>query len=140
MSKNKCQLEHANINVRNLDEAKRFLTTAFPDFKVRRDAGPDEEKPWIHIGTDSTYIALSRATEHGAAANYRGPGINHLGFVVDDIDDIKQRLSAAGYKEGIVCEPHPYRKRLYFHDADGLEWEFIQYLSDDPGERNDYTL
>ncbi len=28
----------------------------------------------------------------------------------------------------------------HFYDADDLEWEFVEYLSDDPTKRNDYTL
>jgi hypothetical protein len=35
---------------------------------------------------------------------------------------------------------HPYRKRVYFYDPEGNDWEFIQYLSQDPAERNDYKL
>jgi hypothetical protein len=29
---------------------------------------------------------------------------------------------------------------VYFYDADGNDWEFVQYTSDDPAERNDYEL
>ena len=32
----------------------------------------------------------------------------------------------------------PYRKRVYFTDPEGNDWEFVQYSSDDPLERNDY--
>ena len=32
---------------------------------------------------------------------------------------------------------HPYRKRVYFYDPDGNDWEFIQYLSDEPSKRHD---
>ncbi len=28
---------------------------------------------------------------------------------------------------------------IYFLDAEDLEWEFVEYLSDDPKERNDYS-
>jgi catechol 2,3-dioxygenase-like lactoylglutathione lyase family enzyme len=139
MRESHCKLEHANIGVRDFDEAVRFLTTAFPEFEIRHDARSDEENPWMHIGTDSMYIALMKAADGDSRANYTGPGVNHLGFVVDDADDLKQRLLAAGYQEGFIADPHPHRKRIYFHDADGLEWEFVQYFSDDPDERNDYS-
>jgi len=39
----------------------------------------------------------------------------------------------------MVPEPHPYRKRVYFSDRTGFEWEFVQYFSDEPKERNDYS-
>jgi hypothetical protein len=35
---------------------------------------------------------------------------------------------------------HPHRLRAYFYDEDGIEWEFIEYLSNNPSERNDYTF
>lgn len=34
----------------------------------------------------------------------------------------------------------PYRKRIYFFDGDGNDWEFIQYLTDDLAKRHDYTI
>ena len=51
----------------------------------------------------------------------------------------KRRLEEAGYAEGFVPDAHPHRLRMYFLDADGLEWEFVYYYSDDPAERNDYS-
>jgi hypothetical protein len=70
------------------DEAIRFLTTAFPEFRIRgRGGAAGGEDEWVHVGTDETYLALSRAgaSPPGRAA-YRDPALNHLGFVVDDAD------------------------------------------------------
>jgi hypothetical protein len=39
-----------------------------------------------------------------------------------------------------VAAEHPHRWRVYFHDPDDREWEFVQYLSASPSERHDYTL
>ena len=36
------------------------------------------------------------------------------------------------------AEAHRHRKRAYDHDRAGLEWEIIEYLSDDPAEFNAY--
>lgn len=30
--------------------------------------------------------------------------------------------------------------RVYFYDPEGNDWEFVQYFSDDPAERNNYEL
>jgi len=35
---------------------------------------------------------------------------------------------------------HLFRKRLYFYDPEGRDWEFVEYLSKNVEERNDYTL
>jgi len=136
-------LEHANLSVLDLQGAIDFLTTAFPHFRVR-GRGPLADSPWagewVHLGTDDTYLALQQARPGSTRDDvpYDDPGINHVGFVVDDVDALRGRLLEAGYREGLVVDPHPHRKRIYFHDPDGTEYEFIEYLSEDPAERNAY--
>ena len=131
------QLEHANIRVRNIDEAVKFLTTALPNFAVRGGVMAGEDR-WLHIGTDDTYLALN---EDPSDPVRHGPGLNHIGFVVDDAEAVRARLVQAGYQEGFVVDrQHPSRKRIYYLDGSGMEWEFVQYYSDDPAERNDYSL
>ena len=136
------RLEHANIVVRDLEAAVRFLNAAFPEFRVRRE-GLNEGRRWMHIGTDNTYIALNEASAEPAEnwVPYSGkPGVNHLGYEVKDVDALRERLAAAGFKDSTYPNNHPHRKRVYFHDAEGNDWEFVEYYSDDPAERNDYDL
>lgn len=121
----------------------RFLQTAFPNFRVRGGRTGTGGKHWHHIGTDDTYIALSPATRERDQqwTPYSGiPGVNHLAYEVDDVDALRNRLVEGGYKESTVPNSHPFRKRVYFNDPDGNDWEFVQYFSDDPRERNDYDL
>ncbi len=133
-------VEHANISVTDVDEAIRFFTTAMPDFRIRHDTGPVDNR-WIHLGTDTTYISINQMPDHAEGRFQRGsPGYNHVGFVVADADALRSRMLAAGYQEGFVPEPHPHRKRVYFIDNNGMEYEFIQYYSDDFAKRNDYDL
>ena len=137
------RLEHANLCVQDIDAIVRFLQTAFPDFRVRRDATELDGSRWVHVGTDETYIALVQAArgEAGRGAPYKGrPGLNHLAFEVSDADALRARLRAAGYRDTSVPNANPYRKRVYFVDPQGNDWEFVQYLSDDPKKRNDYDL
>ena len=136
------RLEHANMTVRDIDAAVHFINTALPDFHIRRE-GLNEGRRWMHIGTDDTYIALNEASQESSQHRepYAGtPGINHLGYEVDDVDALRKRLAAAGFKDSTYPNNHPHRKRVYFHDTEGNDWEFVQYFSDDPAERNDYEL
>lgn len=135
------KLEHANLVVRDIDATIRFLTTAFPQFTIRYDSAGAEGERWVHIGTRDTYLSLTRATAEASEpwVPYSGrAGVNHLGFEVDDVDALRARMQAAGYRDNTVPNGHPYRTRVYFHDPDGNDWEFVQYHSDDPAERNDY--
>ncbi len=140
-----CRLEHANITVANLDGAVEFLMTAFPEFKVRGGGETDQgdwTQKWVHVGTDEYYICLNQAKPGIPTPPARGtiaPSYNHLGFEIEDAEELRDRMLAAGYKEGFVPPPHPHRRRVYFHDPDGLEWEFVQYFSEIPSEKNDYS-
>ncbi len=136
------RLEHANLLVRDVDEMIRFLRTAFPDFRIRGE-GTMLDTRWVHVGTDDVYLALNQATEEPAErwAPYAGkPGLNHLGFEVDDAEALRARMHEAGYRESTVPNAHPHRTRVYFYDGEGNDWEFVEYRSDDPAQRNDYAL
>ncbi len=137
------RLEHANVTVRDIDATLGFLRTAFPEFRVRFDGTDSDGRRWVHVGTDESYIALTESTSEPESpwTPYAGfPGVNHLAYEVDDVDGLHDRLTAAGYQESTVPNSHPYRKRIYFYDSEGNDWEFIQYLSDDPAKRHDYKL
>ena len=136
------QLEHANLSVRQIDAMIQFITTAIDDFHVRHDAG-DGAGRWVHVGNDSSYIALNVATQtpNEAFKPYGGmPGCNHLGFVVSDAEAVAQRLTAGGYTASTYPNAHPHRKRVYFLDPEGNDWEFVEYLAETVAERNDYAL
>ena len=131
-------MEHANISVTNVDGTLRFLQTSMPDFRIRHDSGLGPDR-WVHVGTETAYVCLNQMTPPPTdTCECRTPGINHLGFAVDDADALHERMIKAGYREGFIPSPHPHRKRVYFIDDDGMEYEFIQYYSEDPSERNDY--
>ena len=136
------RIEHANLHVRDIDAMVRFLKTAFPEFEIRREGGEGNDR-WMHIGTTDTYIAMNQARDEPAEpfVPYSGkPGVNHLGYEVDNVDALRERMAAAGYRDSTYPNNHPHRKRVYFYDPEGNDWEFVQYFSADPAERNDYEL
>ena len=135
------RLEHANLIVRDIEATIDFLQTAFPEFRVRADQVDPDGTRWVHVGTDETYVAMNAASVEPADrwAPYAGvPGVNHLAYEVDDVEALRERLATAGYQDSTVPNKHPYRKRVYFLDPDGNDWEFVEYLSDDPRKRHDY--
>ena len=137
------RIEHANLVVRDIDGTIRFLQTAFPDFGIRFDGQDPDGTRWVHIGTHESYIALNEATVEPEKrwTPYEGvPGVNHLAYEVDDVEGLHTRLAAAGYEDSTVINKHPWRKRVYFLDPDGNDWEFTEYLTDDPEKRHDYTV
>lgn len=138
MRKQKMYLEHANITVSDLQEAIKFFQSAFPHFKIR--GGGSEMREWVHLGDDDCYIAINQAIGkyEKNTKNYDKIGINHLGFVVQDVEKIANNLLENGYHRSYPKQVEQFRIRDYFTDADGNEFEFVQYLSELVDERNSY--
>lgn len=137
------RLEHANLCVRDIESMIRFLQTAFPEFRVRGEGISNDGTRWVHVGTDETYIALGQSRVQPAQdwRPYEGmPGVNHLAYEVDDVEGLRRRMMAAGYRDSTPPNAHPHRSRLYFYDPEGNDWEFVQYFSKNAEERNDYKL
>jgi catechol 2,3-dioxygenase-like lactoylglutathione lyase family enzyme len=135
------RLEHANLCVRDVDGMLRFLRTAFPEFRIRHEAVDEDGTRWVHVGTDETYLTLNDATAEPAEPwrPYTGrPGVNHLGFEVDDATGLRERMLAAGYRQSGVPNDHPARTRVYFNDLEGNDWEFVQYHTEDRALRHEY--
>lgn len=139
------KLEHANITVRSIEEAERFLGAAFPDFRRRGGGfmhGDEALGDWVHFGNDETYLALqqNRSPSPADRTAYASEGVNHLGFTVNDLESLMARLSEAGYalSPASALDAHPHRRRAYYFDGNGFEWEFVEYLSDNVAERNQY--
>ena len=98
-------------------------------------------REWIHLGDDDTYIAINQALQNDlkTANSYDRIGINHLGFVVQDVKEIASNLLKNGYKRDYPKQVEQFRIRDYFADADGNQYEFVQYLSEVVQEKNSYN-
>ncbi len=134
------RLEHANLSVTDADALTHFIEAAFPSFRVRGAGNDGAGRPWRHVGDEQFYIALQTVPAGAVRTPYGDtPGMNHLGWEVDDLDELRQRMEKAGYPPNLWDDSHPARRRLYFYDPDGNDWEFVEYASDDPTQRNDYS-
>lgn len=137
------RIDHANLIVRDVDATIRFLCIALPDFRLRGEGRDGRGRRWVHVGSDTAYLALHEAGREAAEPFEpygETPGLNHVGFEVDDAEAVRTRLRAAGYRDSTVPNAHPHRRRVYFRDAEDHDWEFVEYHSKDPAERHDYTL
>lgn len=135
-------LEHVNLVVKDIAATLEFIQTAFPSWTVRGEGQGDwygQKRAWVHVGTDDQYITLNSgddAPNRDLKSNM--PGLAHIGFAVDNVDGISNRLQKRGYVIGTIGADHPYRKTIYFTDPAGFEFEFIQYFSDEVEKRNMY--
>jgi len=136
------RLEHVNLVVKNMAATLDFIQTAFPAWKVRGKGESEwygKKRKWLHVGTDEYYITLNEGNgEKNRDLKGHSPGLAHVGFVVDDMAEISNRLQAKGYEIATIGPDHPHRKTIYFIDPSGFEFEFMQYLSKKPEEKNMY--
>jgi catechol 2,3-dioxygenase-like lactoylglutathione lyase family enzyme len=120
------RLEHVNLTVTDVDRSTRFYQDLF-DFKVRWQGSTGGGTPAVHIGGDSFYLALFETDRAGRAPyDYGAVGVNHFGFVVDDLDEIVRRLDAQDIECHLTADYEPGR-RAYFFDPDGHEIEVVEY-------------
>jgi len=134
------QLEHINLVVSDIPAMLRFYQAVFPHWKVR-DEGSGEwfgkARNWLHFGDDYQYIAMS---DHGEGENRRieghQVGLAHFAYVTNNLDALINRLLEADFEIAKDGAQDTYRKNIYFIDPAGFEVEFVEYLSDDPKQRN----
>ncbi len=136
-------LEHINLVVLDLAKSLKFYQAAFPHWQVRGSGTGDwygKPRTWLHFGDNEQYIALSDHGE-GQNRNLKGTqvGLAHFAYVCDDLKGLIQRLQKANFSPHIGPTFAENRSNVYYLDADGFEVEFVQYHSDDPSIRNDYT-
>ncbi|MHC4823245.1 MAG: VOC family protein [Planctomycetota bacterium] len=135
-------LEHANLTVPDIDAGIAFLKVIDPDMRVLQDAVSEAGERWAHVAIGDSYIALQEPhvgeTPGPRINSYVDIGVNHLAWVVEDLDTVVARLEEGGYRRGIPGEEHEARRRVYYYDHAGIEWEIVQYLTEDRGERFSY--
>ena len=137
------RLEHINIVVSDIEPTLKFLRAAFPDWDIRgegRDEWEGHPRRWLHFGDNDNYLTLN---DHGRGAqrDLKGtsPGLAHIGFEVPSVGDVIARLKEAGFEPSHLGASHPYRNNVYYIDDGGLEFEFTEYLSEAPEEKNLYV-
>jgi hypothetical protein len=129
-------LEHIHVNVDSIAATETFLQLALPQLRRRGGGNAAGYGQWLHIGNEQQYIALTEKKGAKLTEDFR-----HIGLVVDSVEALMARLAVAGMQPSDVSalDEHPYRRRVYYIDGNGLDWEFVEYLSEDLACRNDYS-
>ena len=120
-------LEHANITVDNPDELATLFCKLF-DWKIRWSGAAKDDGYTVHVGSDRRYLALYthpsvNDTDHNA---FRQGTLNHIGLVVNDLENMEGRVLNNGYQPNNHRDYGPCRS-FYFMADDRLEIEIIQY-------------
>ena len=114
------RLDHVNISVRDLDVSAGFYAALFGlELKEQGDNGVTR---WCIIGApDRFYLCL--AEQRGSEGfKPEGTHINHVGFVVDDIDETVRRIHGLGLRleANDATVDWPRSRSAYVKDPDGI--------------------
>ena len=133
-------LEHLNLVVKDIDKSLDFYRVVFPHWKIRGGGKSDwygKLRNWLHFGDDHQYLALA---DNGIGENrdlkQHQVGLAHFAYVTNNIKDLVQRLTQAGYETSSDLDINEHRGNVYYLDPDGFEVEFVEYFRDQPHLRN----
>ena len=122
------KLEHVNLTVTDPLKSAKMFSDIF-GWHIRWQGEAKDGGMTVHVGEENTYLALYTQDKEleGVKDSYsQKNGLNHLGFVVADLDIVEQRVRAAGFQPHHFDDYDP-GKRFYFNDHSGLELEVVCY-------------
>tara|TARA_B100001063_G_C16648626_1_gene494717 strand:- start:76 stop:642 length:567 start_codon:yes stop_codon:yes gene_type:complete len=137
-------LEHANITVTNPDAIADALCQLF-NWHIRWSGPAKDDGYTVHVGSDTAYLALYKPKQFGSnQGSLNGIAddahsqntfdhttvahINHLGIVVENLDEVEKKVFALGFDTFNHGDYEPGR-RFYFMLGEGLEAEVVSYTS-----------
>lgn len=125
------RLEHINITVADPEKTAAMLTDLF-GWAIRWKGASKLGGHTVHVGLPGLgddYLAIYTTPKHPSATARRTDlgGLNHVGLVVDDLDEAERRVIESGYEIHTRADYEPGR-RFYFDDHDGIEYEIISYI------------
>jgi predicted enzyme related to lactoylglutathione lyase len=119
-------IEHVNLTVSDPERMAGLLNHLF-DWHVRWEGAARDNGRVIHVGDERTYLAVYTPPGGPQADDFaKGRPLNHVGILVDDLDDIERRVVDAGLVPFAHADYDPGR-RFYFLDYDGTEFEIVSY-------------
>lgn len=121
-------LEHVNLTVTDPNITATLLTALF-GWKIRWSGQALDQGYTVHVGSETSYLALYAPPSPPAPSKGNHLSLlnlNHLGVMVDDIDEVERKVIAhkltpfnhGNYQPG---------QRFYFLIDDQLEIEVVQY-------------
>ena len=124
------RLEHVNETSPNPQKTATWIQKVF-DSSIRREGETQDNGYSIQIGDADSYIAIYKPGLKIAPyqRSYAMSGhVNHVGIIVDDLDEIEQLVRSVGFKPHMHANYEPGR-RFYFYDETGPEIEAVSYNS-----------
>jgi len=112
-------VDHIHFVVRSLDEAIRFCKSIGLEFTEYTEHGG--KSCMMRAPGDNVLIELQEAR------NIDNPGLNHIAFLVDDLDTLCDELVEQGMEvDGPLDNPKTGRRLATVRDPHGFLWQLVQ--------------
>ena len=124
------RLEHVNVTSPNPQKTSNWMQKVF-GWTILWEGETQNGGYSIHVGNPDYYIAIYKPgvkiSPYQRSYSLAGH-VNHIGIVVDDLNEIETRVKSAGFHPHMHAVYEPGR-RFYFYDDTGLEIEVVSYNS-----------
>ncbi|MFI5537653.1 VOC family protein [Nocardia sp. NPDC051900] len=118
---------HIGLNVSDLDRSVDFYRRALGFEQLAASA--DEQRRWAFLGRDGKLV-VTLWQQSGGAFSTETPGLHHLSFQVDSIDEVRavervlRELSVTFAHDGVVAHGEGVASGgIFFTDPDGIRLE-----------------
>jgi catechol 2,3-dioxygenase-like lactoylglutathione lyase family enzyme len=112
-------LDHVNIRTTDLEKTRAFFTEVLgltigwrPDFSFGG--------AWLYVG-DRDVVHLVEVGRAGAAS--KGSSLDHFAFSIDDYEDARRRLDAAGVAYEAGAAPNGGIRQVFITELNGVTFE-----------------
>ena len=114
------RMDHVNMSVRDLDVSAAFYATLF-GLEVKEEGFAPPGGRWCIIGSPDRFYLCLFEVPGAEICKAGGNHINHVGFVVDDMDETVDRIRALGLRlqGGDKTTDWPRSRSAYISDPDG---------------------
>jgi catechol 2,3-dioxygenase-like lactoylglutathione lyase family enzyme len=124
------RVEHLNFTVADPKGFAELLCRLF-DWHIRWEGSAIHSGHTVHVGVVESYVAIYGGRPGVKLAEMKDrystrAGLNHIGVVVDDLDDAELRVKREGFTPHSHAEYEP-GKRFYFAGPEGVEIEVVSY-------------
>ncbi|MFS0555030.1 VOC family protein [Brevibacillus sp. 179-C9.3 HS] len=120
------RFDHIQMDVGNLEESIEFYSRVFGFEK--KEAGMRTLTRWTIVGNDTGLFLCMHEYAEGVGQENEGLEITHFGLIVEDFENVMDRLKAFGVELFYDDYVHYHSSRsVYFYDPNGYKLEISEH-------------
>ncbi|WP_106767112.1 VOC family protein [Paenibacillus faecalis] len=121
------KFDHIQLDVADIEESVKFYSDVF-GFEVK-EVGLRALTRWVIVGNENQLFLCMHEFPEGRGVENEGLEITHFGLIVEEFDEVLNRLKSFNVKL-FYEEPVQYHssRSIYFLDPNGYKLEISEYI------------